>query len=308
MGSLGVVCVFRGVEGRGLMRLDGPCESLRPTQPLKSWRDETNDRDGGGGTRDNSRHRPRAGTAAWRCVAAEEHGRPEAVHVLHRSMICGLNPWPHSPGAGMCYKRRGRGGPQRSRVDPPLSSSRAYLTASIAFSVPCSSLSQGQCHPVRFPDLLGGGRGLKATVYQEWPKPMFPSVNSSPLPQRHLGRGGGGLPVGVSHSDTCRAWRHSTPKAGGITSVRCGTTTTPTTRCTACARGTVHKVVLVPPPAGMRAHRALRQTCHLRVFYTSFPTVTTHRLPGGAVQMPDPNRVVVAEGPGWGGGGPAGMY
>ena len=44
-------------------------------------------------------------------------------------------------------------GPQKSAVDPPLSSSRAYLAAFFAISVPYVLVPLGQFHPVPVPHL-----------------------------------------------------------------------------------------------------------------------------------------------------------
>ena len=51
------------------------------------------------------------------------------------------------------------GGPQRPGVDPLLSSSRACLTAFIAFSVSFVSVSLGQFHPVLLPHAPESGKG-----------------------------------------------------------------------------------------------------------------------------------------------------
>ena len=61
----------------------------------------------------------------------------------------------HGDGEG-----RGRG-VQRAGVDPPLRSSRACLTAFIAFTVPFVFVSLGQCHPVPFPHLPESGEGRR---------------------------------------------------------------------------------------------------------------------------------------------------
>ena len=62
------------------------------------------------------------------------------------------------------FVARESGGPQRSGVDPPLSSSRACLMAFIAFSVPFVFMSLRQFHPVLLPHLPELGKGWLSSI------------------------------------------------------------------------------------------------------------------------------------------------